>query len=153
MIITNLEYAAEQLPQTSAFQHAIAFLQRADLPTLPDGIIAIDDQRVYASVQSYETFPNGAPYTFEAHRQYIDIQYVVDGEELIGWTPANQITFNTPYDTVGDIQFGVAPLDATMAVNVRRGQLVVLYPSDGHAPRHSIRAAMPVKKIVIKVAV
>lgn len=153
MIITDLEHAFEQLPQTSAFQHALAFLQRADLATLPDGIIEIDGKRVYASIQSYATFPSGAPYQFEAHRQYIDIQYVVDGAEAMGWTPANQITFNTPYDPVGDIQFGVAPVDATMAVNVRRGQLVVLYPSDGHAPRHSIRAAMPVKKIVIKVAV
>lgn len=153
MIITNLEHAAEQLPQTSAFQQAVAFLQRADLPTFPDGIIEIDGKRVYASIQSYDTFPSHTPYTFEAHRQYIDIQYVIDGEESIGWTPANQITFNTPYDTVGDIQFGVAPVDATMALNVRRGQLVVLYPSDGHASRHSIRAVVPVKKIVIKVAV
>jgi YhcH/YjgK/YiaL family protein len=153
MIITDLEHASEQLPQTSAFQHAIAFLKRTDLPTLPDGTIEIDGKRVYASIQSYETFPSHTPYKFEAHRQYLDIQYIVDGEEAIGWTPANQIAFNTPYDSVGDIQFGVAPVEQTMAVNVRRGQLVVLYPSDGHAPRHSIRAAMPVKKIVIKVAV
>jgi len=153
MIVTDLEHTHEQLPQTIAFQQAIAFLKRTDLTTLPDGTSTIDGKRVYASIQSYATFPRGTPYKFEAHRQYIDIQYIVDGEEAIGWTPAEQIAFNTPYDSVGDIQFGIAPVEHSIEVRLQRGQLVVLYPSDGHAPRHSINASMPVKKIVIKVAV
>lgn len=152
MIVTDLEHAREQLPQSSTFQQAIAFLTRTDLANLPDGTIEIDGKRVYASIQSYTTFSKTTPYKFEAHREYIDIQFIVDGEESIGWTPANQIAFNTAYDPAGDIQFGTELVDATMAVHLRRGQLVVLYPSDGHAPRHSINTSMPVKKIVVKVA-
>jgi YhcH/YjgK/YiaL family protein len=153
MIVTDLEHAREQLEPSTTFHQALMFLNRADLSTLPDGTIEIDGKRVYASIQSYATFPSGTPFKFEAHREYIDFQYIVAGEETMGWTPANRIAFNTPYDTAGDIQFGVAPADATMVVRLRRGQLAVLFPSDGHAPRHAINAPMPVKKIVIKVAV
>jgi YhcH/YjgK/YiaL family protein len=151
MIIIDLEHATEQLPQTPAFQKAIAFLHRADLATLPDGNIEFDGKRVFAMVQSYETFPHGTPYKFEAHRVYIDIQYMVDGTERMGWTATNSVTFNTAYDSANDIQFGTALAMTTFVL--QRRQLVVFYPSDGHAPRHACDRPMLVKKIVIKVAV
>lgn len=153
MIVTDLKHAHEQIPQTASFEKALAFLQRNDLATLSDGTIEIDGKRVYASVQSYETFPSGTPFKFEAHRAYIDIQSIVVGAETIGWTPAECIAFDTPYNSANDIRFGAAPIESTIAVALQRGQLVVLFPSDGHAPRHSVRTTVPVKKIVVKVAV
>ncbi len=153
MIITDLPHAHEQIASTATFEKALAFLRRNDLATLPDGTIEIDGKRVYASVQSYETFASGTPFKFEAHRAYIDIQYIVAGAETIGWTPTECVAFNTPYDSANDIQFGTAPVESTIKVSLTQGQLVVLFPSDGHAPRHSFGAVMPVKKVVIKVAV
>ncbi|MBI5034766.1 MAG: YhcH/YjgK/YiaL family protein [Chloroflexi bacterium] len=153
MIITDLEHAHEQIAPTPSFEKALAFLRRNDLATLPDGNIEIDGKRVFAMVQSYETFASDAPFKFEAHRAYIDIQYIVAGAESIGWTPTECIAFNTPYDSTNDIHFGVAPTESMMTVSLQQGQLAVFYPSDGHAPRHSFGAVMPVKKIVVKVAV
>jgi biofilm protein TabA len=152
MIVTDIEHARNQMPQTQSFQQAIRFLERQDLATLPDGTIEIDGRRVYASVQSYDTLPIDAPFRFEAHREYIDVQYMVGGEETIEWAPAIGIAFEGTYDATGDIQFGTVA-GTTTPVRLERGQLAVLFPSDGHAPRHTTRAPGRVKKIVIKIAV
>jgi YhcH/YjgK/YiaL family protein len=153
MIVTDLAHAKEQIPQTPRFMLALNFLERTDLATLAEGTIEIDGKRVFASVQWYTTFAAGAPFKFEAHQKYIDIQYMVEGEEMIGWVPSDQITFDTPYDTTGDIQFGTAPTNQAINIKLKRNDLTVLFPSDGHAPRHTVTQSMPVKKIVVKVAV
>ena len=153
MIVTDLAHVSEQIAKSAEFEKAIAFLRRTDLATLADGIFELEGKRVYASVQSYTTFPIGTLFKFEAHRQHIDFQYMVEGEETIGWIPAQQIAFDTPYDAAGDIQFGSAPTRDLVLVKLRRQQLTVLFPSDGHAPRHTVSEPTPVKKIVVKVAV
>ncbi len=152
MIVTDLAHARGELPQTESFRLALAFLERQDLGTLEDGTIEIDGRRVFASVQSYETLPVDAPCRFEAHRVYIDVQYIVAGEETIEWAPASRIDFDSAYDAQGDIQFG-AVAATTTPVRLERGQLAVLFPSDGHAPRHTTRTPGRVKKIVVKIAV
>ncbi|MCC6933948.1 MAG: YhcH/YjgK/YiaL family protein [Deltaproteobacteria bacterium] len=152
MIITDIKHANEQLLE-STFKKAVEFLQQPDLEAIADGIIELDGKRIYASVQSYETFPLNQPYKFEAHQKYIDVQYIIDGEESIGWAPAADISYNTEYDIENDIRFGSVAEDLTQTVQLRKGQFAILFPSDGHAPRHSINKPTYVKKVVVKVAV
>lgn len=40
---------------------------------------------MYALVQEYVTRP-AASLSFESHETYVDIQFIVSGEERIGWT-------------------------------------------------------------------
>jgi beta-galactosidase beta subunit len=51
MIVADLDTIEHQMPQTSEFRQAIAFLRRKDLPDLPDGKTAIDGTRVFAILQ------------------------------------------------------------------------------------------------------
>lgn len=151
MIVTDLEHAAEQIALNPALQKALAFLRQTRSQALADGRVEIDGDQVYALVQSYTT-QRGAP-KFEAHRKYLDVQYLVAGEEVIGWAILDRMMVDTPYDEAKDACLGHVPEPDVTPVRLSAGQLAVLYPCDAHAPKLAAGEPMPVKKIVVKVAV
>ena len=51
---------------------------------MEDGRHPIDGEAIFALVSTYETEPEGAR-SFEAHRKYIDVQYLLSGREIIHW--------------------------------------------------------------------
>jgi biofilm protein TabA len=150
MIVTDLKNIDRQCPMTNGMLKAFDFLRLRGIHELPDGTVEIDGDRVFAIVQRYETAKTEVP-RFECHRKYIDVQYLVSGEEVIGWTPAERITITEAYDGDKDICFGEAAGGWT-PVRLQAGQLAVLYPEDGHAPRLAAGAPSSVMKIVVKVA-
>jgi YhcH/YjgK/YiaL family protein len=152
MIVTNLQYVDLQVSMTLAMTKAIEFLRLHDIQDLPDGRVEIDGDRVFAVVQRYETMQTDAP-KFEQHQKYIDVQYVAYGEEVIGWAPAARMTITEPYDADRDICFGLVGKGEWTPLRLKAGQLAVLYPEDGHAPKLPAGAPSPVMKIVVKVAV
>jgi YhcH/YjgK/YiaL family protein len=152
MIVTRLDRIEEQARMTPALGKAAAFLRRPDIASLPDGRVEIDGDRVFALPQRYETVVMDPP-RFEYHRRYIDIQFIVTGEEVIGWAPAGRVQVTEAYDPAKDIAFGTVPAGQVTAVHLTAGELAVLYPDDGHAPRLAAGAPSPVFKIVVKVAV
>jgi biofilm protein TabA len=150
MIVTRLEHADRQAPGSQGFAKAFAFLRRPDLAALPDGKYQIDGDRVFALVQRYETAAAAAP-RFEAHREYIDVQYLAAGAEVIGWAPLGAVKIGEEYDAAKDVCFGLAA--AWTPLRLGPGDLAVLYPEDAHAPRLAAGAPCSVTKVVVKVSV
>lgn len=150
MIVAKLERAAEQTVPTPAMKRAYQFLLESRSKPPAEGRIEIDGDRVYAIVQSYETKRSDEP-KFEAHRRYIDIQYITGGEEVIGWTPLEKMTVTVPYDAAKDALLGKASAGDVTPVLLRPGELAVFYPSDAHAPKQSAGGPAKVAKIVVKV--
>ncbi len=152
MIVTDLNHIDRQVSMTPAMRRAIDFLRRRDIHQLADGRVEIDGDRVFAIVQRYETGKADAP-KFEAHRKYIDVQFIASGEEVIGWAPVERMTITEAHDADKDICFGAVARGQWAPVNLHRGQLAVLWPEDGHAPKLAAGAPSTVMKIVVKVAV
>lgn len=89
MIVTDLLHIEQQVSMNPSIKKAIDFLRH--LPKdLTEGKIEIDGEKVFALLQKYETIVEAVP-KFEFHRKYIDVQYIVSGEEVIGWVPAGQM--------------------------------------------------------------
>ncbi len=151
MIVTDIDHLDHQVSMTDTLKKAIDFLRRTDIPDLADGRVEIDGDRVFAIVQRYETIMTDAP-RLEYHRKYIDIQYIVSGKEVIGWAPAGRMVVTEAYDEDKDICFGTVPKGEMTPVYLQEGQLAVLYPEDGHAPRLAAGDPSRVHKIVVKVA-
>jgi YhcH/YjgK/YiaL family protein len=152
MIAGDLEHVEAQVQKTPTLEKAFAFLKGTDLGSLAEGRIEIDGARVYALVQSYESLPVEAA-KFEAHKKYLDIQFVLAGEEIIGWAPLPRMVETTPYNEAKDVFNGKVPLEGMSRVQLSAGELAVLYPSDAHAPKIAVGQPGQVKKIVVKVAV
>jgi YhcH/YjgK/YiaL family protein len=153
MIVANLVHLAEQAAMSPALRKTVDFLRRAEGQTLPpDGRIEIDGENAYALVQSYETLL-GDDWVVEGHRRYLDLHYMVTGEEVIGWAASDRVEVTTPYDAVKDTWLGRVPTSEVTRVRLAAGQAVLLYPGDAHAPRQATSCPVQVRKIVAKIAI
>ena len=77
----------------------------------------------------------------------------MSGDEVIGWVPLSRMTITDAYDVAKDICFGTVAKGKWTRTHLQAGQLAVLWPEDGHAPKLASGASSPVMKIVVKVAV
>ena len=149
MIVADVDHALQQANLSQSLRKAFDFLEQNQGRELPEGRIEIDGSNVYALVQSYVSRAENDHPTFEAHRKYVDVQYVVSGSEIIGWVPLGRVKTSVPYDPEGDALLGTVD-GAYTPVRLDAGQLVVLHPFDAHAPGLAAGEPSPVKKIVIK---
>jgi biofilm protein TabA len=152
MIVTDIKYITHHGDMTLAFTKAIEFLRLRGLHDLPDGRVEIEGNNVFAIIQRYETHEADVP-TFEYHRKYIDVQYLVSGEEIIGWAPTDGMTITAPYDAEKDAAFGTMAAGKWTPVYLQPGHAAVFWPEDGHSPRLAAGAPSAVMKIVVKIAV
>lgn len=152
MIYAALKDVKKQPLNPPLMKKALDFLRRPDLCDLPDGEVEIEARRVFAIVQRYKTVETDFP-EFEFHKKHIDIQYVVSGDEAIGWSTIDRLAVTEAYDADKDAGFGTVRLREWTSVCLSAGQFAVFYPTDVHAPKMAWPAPMPVMKIVVKVRV
>jgi YhcH/YjgK/YiaL family protein len=151
MLLAKLGDISNQMKSSANLDQALAYLQSADIHRLADGRYAIDGDRVYALVQSYDTLVTEAQ--FEAHRRYIDIQYIAIGSERMDWLPVEQMTITQDYQTEKDVCKGVDAGGLAVSALVRAGQAAIFFPEDAHAPKLAVGQPEAVRKIVIKVVI
>ncbi len=146
MICDQLKNAAFYYQTHPRFKKAFEYLQKTDFLKVPEGKYEIDGQNIFAIVQEYMTkLPTKKHW--EAHRRYIDIQYVVTGEELIGYASPDSMKPGE-YNDEKDIVFLEG--EGTM-IPVPEGTFMLLAPQDVHKPQIAIHAPQKVKKVVVKV--
>lgn len=115
------------------------------------GIHPLRGDDMYVNVMSYATLPRAAC-RFESHRKYLDLQYTMQGGEVIEWRRAPELTADGEYDEGHDVQFyHLAP--ATTRLHMLPGYFVIFHPSDAHLPKVSDEASSDVFKLVIKIKV
>jgi YhcH/YjgK/YiaL family protein len=147
MILDDLSAAARYAPLHAGFRLGFEFLARTDLAQLETGKYEIDGERVFALINR-DPGRGRSGARLEAHRKFIDIQFLVDGSEEIGWRPTpgcRQVA--EPYDVDRDVMFFA---DAPLAwIQLPPGKFMIFYPDDAHAP---LAAGGDNVKAVIKVA-
>ncbi|PAF37557.1 hypothetical protein CHH58_12165 [Terribacillus saccharophilus] len=89
--------------------------------------------------------------TFEAHRNYIDIQIVMDGSEYIAWAPTAQLVVDVVYNAEKDVVRLEGSPKTTMKIN--KGMAYICLPHDGHKALKYIDKATTYKKAVIKIEI
>lgn len=151
MIVAKLEQIAQQAALSPRLRQGLEFLQQLDPQGLEPGTIEVEGREVYAMVQSYTSRPVTENPRFEAHRKYLDIQYLVSGTEAMGWAPLEQLEVNMPYNAEKDVMLGTVPAEARTLVPFSSGYAILLYPSDAHGPGLAAGEPEPVVKIVVKV--
>ena len=149
MVIDTLDNCGRYERLHPGFKAAFAFLKRPGIEATPDGRLDLDGPRLFALTQTYETNPLREG-RLEAHRKYIDIQFIVSGEEHIGYSPLADQAAVKPFDTENDIGFFDGEACFTL---LRKGQFAIFFPHDAHLPGRCTEKPAQVKKIVLKIAV
>ena len=128
---------------------AFTFLKETDLNKLEPGKHIIDGDDLFAIVMEYDT-KDAAGGLLEAHRRYIDVQYMVSGKELMGVAQLSAQVPEKEYDEKDDY---VLFKDDMSFVKVESGQFTVFFPNDLHLPCIKVNEAEKVRKVVVKVRV
>lgn len=104
---------------------------------------------VFVSVDEYQT-KKKEDVLFESHRRYIDLQYVIEGEEYIGFShyPVKEVV---PYNVERDITFYNANIEQLLKADA--GHFFIFFPTDLHQPCIAAEQCKRVKKIVIKIKI
>ncbi|MBQ0142280.1 MAG: YhcH/YjgK/YiaL family protein [Prevotellaceae bacterium] len=126
----------------------LKFLSSVD-SSIENGVHTISEN-VKAIVSEYETKtvnPNG----FEAHCEYLDIQYLISGNEIIKCKPIEGLCVTKEYDAENDYLLFSDKVNNTLDCLLGDGYFTLLYPDDAHEPQLCAGNPMIVKKIVIKI--
>ena len=149
MIVDALANAARYRSLHPRLAVAFDYLAAFD-PSTADGKYPIDEDRVYAQVQSYATKP-AAEKKWESHRRYLDVQYVVSGRERMTVAPLGALADATPYNDAKDVINYAGPSAETSSVYLEGGQFAIFFPEDGHQPGVQAGESGDVRKVVVKV--
>lgn len=149
MILDKLVNAGLYEQVHPRFKQAFDFLKKNDLKALPAGKIELDGKDLYVNVLDFKG-KSETEARMETHKDYIDIQVLVDGVEIMGWKPTVDLKEETQaYDAVKDVAFY-----ADKAVNLLRVEgecMAIFFPEDGHQP--GIAPGASYRKVIVKVRV
>lgn len=126
----------------------LQFLKNATLD-LAVGVHEINP-RVKAIVSEYETMQeneNG----YEAHREWIDIQYLISGQETLRCLPLEFLNETKRYDASKDAAFFEENDIKGQELLLGNGYFALLFPQDGHMPCLSSGKNIRVLKVVMKI--
>lgn len=148
MVLDKIENSGLYKSLHTRFDKAFEYIRETDFSLLVDGKYEIEGENIFALVQEYNT-KDAKDAKPEAHKKYIDIQYVHVGAELIGIAPLTDqnIVKSEPQK---DITFYESE---TSFVKLEAGMFAIFFPSDLHMPGILETQPANVKKIVMKVLV
>lgn len=129
-------------------EYAIRYIRSLDFKLLKNGKYIVNDDFFYL-VQEYHT-KKSEDVRFEAHRNYIDIQFLVEGQERIEITAAAFMEVEVPYNSQNDVVFFKEPRYAGY-IDIKEKCYAVFYPKDAHKPGVDLDKTRRVKKIIGKV--
>ncbi|MBC8062810.1 MAG: YhcH/YjgK/YiaL family protein [Clostridiaceae bacterium] len=147
MIIDKLSNAKQYYGVGERIEKALKYLENTDLTKLETGKHEIEGKNIFVIVSEYET-KNVEQGKWEAHRKYIDIQFVICGKEKIGYAPINEMKMKIDYNEEKDVLFLEGEGDY---LTVTEGTFALFAPKDVHMPGIIAEKQQFVKKIVIKI--
>ncbi len=132
MILDQLNNGMRYAATHPRFAEAFHFLQHANWEQVIDGKIEIDGDQLFILVAT--TMGRGRPDSpLEFHQRYIDIQFVIEGADEIGWRPLSKCEPDYGrFSTERDI--GFTPETPSVWLPVHAGQFAIFFPDDAHAP-------------------
>lgn len=149
MIYDQLKNAHLYFNLGNRIQKAFEYLLNTDFTNLDAGKYEIDGDNIYAVIQNYDTKPITAG-KWEAHKKYIDIQYIVSGKEKMGYSNSIKMIVTEEYNQEKDVMFLKGNGNFLIA---EEGYFALFFPSDVHMPGIAVNLSTPVKKVVVKVKV
>ena len=149
MILDQLPNASVYVGVNDGLSLAFRYLAENDFADVEPGRYERDGEAVYAMVQQYDTKPIEEG-NWEAHRKYLNVQYVSSGVERMGYAPLSTLNAGQYHEDDDYLLLEGEGIFLPMPA----GTFVVLHPQDAHIPGMVAGTTPePVRKVVVKVRV
>ncbi len=148
MIYSSLKAQSAQCKWPEPFQKAFDFLKNSDLEHMEVGRYEIDGDDIYAMIQKQTT---AAPENkkAESHYKYIDIQYLIRGEEMQGVAPLPEGKELEEHPE-RDVMY-YSEVAGENFIQLKPGDFAVYFTNDIHRPNCAPGESMEIKKVVLKI--
>lgn len=84
----------------------------------------------------------------EAHKEYLDIHFVINGAEKIGYAEASSLESVTEYDAENDFFLLKGEMQSIV---LNKGDFCITFPEDAHAPGMCVDKNTSLKKAIVKI--
>ncbi len=148
MIIDRIENLNIYASLSERLAKGIEYINNSDFSKIDLGTYKIEGDNVFAMVQEYDT-REIENCKLEGHSKYIDIQYIIEGEEHIGLTSKNHQELDERNDE-GDYAFYKG--DSTL-FKFNPSVFGIFFPDDLHMPCVGLDQISKVRKVVVKVRI
>lgn len=151
MIIDKIENILLYKFLPTNIKDCLIFLQDTNFTSMKNGKYDIKDDAIFFIVQRYETkpFSDGK---LETHKKYIDIQYLAEGSEILGYDSTENLEIADPYNDQNDITFYKLSKN-TSPIVLNEKKFCILFPQAAHMPGKYIDKPSDVLKVVIKIRI
>ena len=137
-------------PISPRIKTALDYIAKTDFSGMEPGRYELDGSNLFVLVQAYDSIPTEQG-KWECHKNYIDIQYIIEGAEMIGCNNIDKMKITTEYNPEKDIAFLSGDGDF---VTYSKGSYGIFFPEDAHMPKIAVNNTPgKVKKVVVKIKV
>ena len=148
MIYDQLKNARRYYACHPNIEAALHFIeQHRDGAGLEDGKHVLIPDALIANVVSAKTRDRGDA-KMEIHARFMDVQYILEGEEICACAPLDETVKVDP-----ETDNGFWSCEDTASIRVRQGEFYIVWPGEPHCPLVSTGEIAPVRKIICKVRV
>jgi biofilm protein TabA len=144
------EFATQYHNNKQVWDKVYQFLKTTDLEKLAVGKYLIAGDSAFAMVSENAT-KDFTDVKWEHHEKYIDIQYVISGEEKMGIAPFSKATVTDAYNETKDIGFYSVPDSVANYYDATPADILIFFPQEAHRPSLKTEKFDHNKKVVIKV--
>ena len=146
MIVSNLQNSERIENLHPLFKELFEYVKSHDILHMDCGRIEIKGDDLLINNDNPTCIP-AEKQVLELHRDYIDVQILLEGKERIGWKAIEDLEHEVQaYDKEKDCAlYSDTP---TTFVDLLPGQFVILFPEDPHAP---IIGEGKIRKMIAKV--
>lgn len=149
MIFDSLKNANLYYGINKKIATALKFLEENNLSRMSSGRYTVDGDEIYALVQNYTT-KNEEETKWEAHRRYIDVQFILQGREKMGFSNLEKMEVIEDYNEESDVAFLEGNGDY---ITVSSGCFAIFFPDDVHKPGLAVDQPESVQKFVLKIKI
>lgn len=145
-----------QLPQT-CFQVVFQYLESIGNDFLKinpnESVKEYLSKEIFVLKQTYETKSRENAF-FESHQKYIDVQYMVQGEEFMDVSSIEDLDIIESYNAQTDFtKYQIKKEKNFSSLLIKKGELAIFFPQDAHQPCIKNEHNQQVFKAVVKIPV
>lgn len=148
MFYSNLKYVDQYPFLPEAFQKVWAYIRETDMGSLENGSYEIEGKDIFVNIASYTSMTREERNFWEAHKEYVDVHYIIAGEEIIDVKLLDHVKTGE-YKEESD--FLAIEARGGSAVHMHEKDVLILYPEEAHQTAVRVEEPTFVKKAIFKV--
>lgn len=148
MIIDSISNFDKYTSLHRDFEKVFSFLKELK-EDAKEGTTILEEDNVWANVIEVQEMPQNVR-VFEAHKTFLDIHYILSGEEKFGYANIDRLQTKQPYNAVDDYELLEGEINA---ISLKEGDFMITFPEDAHIPDFEKTNDDKLVRVVVKVRI